>query len=115
MKKKFKITLKGTDNLILITEGIKQDNTYKYLEKDLIVLISLEKNKINIKRNNSEYTLKLNLELKKKTISTYEFSGGNKIFDLNTYTEFLKIDDRSIQVKYKLEDNNFEFKLEVIE
>ena len=115
MKKKLKINLIGDDNLNLCVDGIKVDNTYKYLENGLIVLITYFKDKIVIKRSNTDYIVTLNLENKKKTISTYEFTGGSKVFNLNTFTKKLLISDNIILVKYNLEGNDFEFKLEVVE
>lgn len=115
MKKKFKIKLDGEEQLDIFVSGIIQDNIYKYLEKDLMVSIQTFKDKITIKRNNTEYLLTLNLEKNKQTISTYEFIGGEKVFNLNTYVNELIISDNSIYVKYNLEGNDFEFSLEVVE
>ena len=115
MLKKLKIKLTGEDNIDLCIDGIKQDNTYKYLENGLMVLITYFNNKITIKRSNTEYQLTLNFENNKKTVSTYEFTGGNKVFNLETYTKELVISDNKLFVKYNLEGNDFEFQLEVIE
>lgn len=115
MLKKLKINLTGEENIDLCVDGIKQDNTYKYLENGLIVLITCFNNKITIKRSNADYQVTLNFEHNKKTVSTYEFSGGNKVFNLETYTKELVISDNKLLVKYNLEGNDFEFKLEVVQ
>lgn len=115
MQKKFKIKLKGDNPIDMCISGIKLNNTYKYLENDIIVLITYFKNKIIIKRSNNDYKITLNLEKNKNTISTYEFIGGNKVFNLNTITKKLLISDNKIIVKYNLEGNDFEYILEVID
>ena len=48
-------------------------------------------------------------------LSTYAFIGGNKTFNLKTYTKELSISDNMMLVKYNLEGNDFEFKFEVVE
>lgn len=115
MQKKLKISIKGIEPKDICVDGIKLDNTYKYLEDDLMVLITYYKDNIIIKRSNSEYRITLNLKKNKHTISTYEFIGGNKVFELNTITNKLLISDNKIIVKYNLEGNDFEFILEVVE
>lgn len=115
MLKKLKINLTGEENIDLCVDGIKQDNTYKYLENGLIVLITYFNNKVTIKRSNTDYQVILNFEYNKKTVSTYEFTGGNKVFYLDTYTKELIISDNKLLVKYNLEGNDFEFKLEVVQ
>ena len=115
MKVKLKIKVIGDESFFLETVGIKNDNTIKYLEKDLKVLIKIYDNSIIIERSNNDYQIIINLEEKKDTISTYKFIGGNKNFELKTKTSLLLIDDKEICAKYNLEGNDFEFILEVIE
>lgn len=114
MKKLFKIKIKGEEDLNLEVQGIKNDNKFKYLENDMMVLITTLKNKIIMERHNSDYQVTLNFESCKKTISTYEFVGGNKKFYLETFTHKLLITNNKIYIKYNLEGNDFEFTLEVI-
>lgn len=115
MQKKLKIILTGTEPINMYINGIKQDNTYKYLENDIIVLVTYFNDRIIIKRSNNDYKVTINLEKNKETISTYEFIGGNKVFELKTFTKKLLISDNKILVKYNLEGNDFEYKLEVVE
>lgn len=115
MRVKLRIKLLGEDNLNIETEGLKINNQIKYLENDLKVIITYSNNKVVIKRSNLEYQITLNLEKNNNTISTYEFVGGHKVFNLNTYTSELLISDKKILVKYNLEGNDFKFILEVIE
>jgi len=114
MKVKLKIKLTGVEDLYLECFGIKTSNTIKYLEKDLIVNIKYLKEELIIKRSNSDYQVTIKLNKKKKTISTYEFVGGNKIFNLETKTNKLFISDDKIIAEYSLEGNDFKFILEVI-
>ena len=115
MQKKLKISVDGDNPINICVDGIKLDNTYKYLENDLMVIITYFKDKLIIKRSNNDYKITLNLENNKQTISTYEFIGGSKVFNLNTITKKLLISDNKIIVKYNLEGNDFEFKLEVVD
>ena len=112
---KYKITVKSDELFNICVEGIKKNNNYNYLENDTKVNIKYYKKKIIITRSNNEYVLTLNLELNKETLSTYAFIGGNKTFNLKTYTKELSISDDMILVKYNLEGNDFEFKFEVVE
>ena len=112
---KYQISIKSDEIFNICVEGTKKNNNYKYLENNTKVNIKYYKKKIIIERSNNEYILTLNLELKKETLSTYTFIGGNKTFNLKTYTKELLISDNLIYVKYNLEGNDFEFSLEVVE
>ena len=114
MKVNLKIKLIGEEYLNLKVQGIKKDNTIKYLENGLIVLITIFDDKISIKRSNSDYQVIINLDKKKDTLSTYEFVGGSKTFYLDTKTSELILTDNKICAKYNLEGNDFEFTLEVM-
>ena len=114
MKVNLKINLDGEEKLDLSVKGIKNDNTIKYLENDISVLITTFKNKIIIERKHPDYQVNLNLELNKDTLSTYSFTNGFKTFSLHTSTKKLEISENRIYAKYILEDNEFIFTLEVI-
>lgn len=114
MKVNLKIKLIGEENLNLEVKGIKTNNIIKYKENELNVIITISKDKLNIKRSGRDYEINLNLELSKDTISTYSFVGGEKTFNLNTNTSILEITDDKIITKYNLEGNEFEFYLEVM-
>lgn len=111
---KLHIVLKGEENLDFITDGIKKNNKITYKENNILVNVSIFKNKIIMNRKCNEYEIELLLEDKKKTISTYSVFGGTKKFDLETKTKKLVIMDDRIDVEYNLEDNDFKFTLEVI-
>lgn len=114
MKVNLKIKIKGEEKVDTTVTGIKIDNTIKYLENDMTVLITYNNDKLTLKRSNSDYQLTLNFENGKETTSIYEFVGGSKKFELKTFTSNLLITDNKIFVKYNLEGNDFEFTLEVI-
>lgn len=115
MKVNLKIKLIGEENLDFECVGIKNNNTIKYLENNLVVCLTYINDALVIKRSNSEYQVTINLNKNKNTISTYDFVGGNKTFELNTKTTKLVITDSKIDVEYNLEGNEFKFFLEVIE
>lgn len=94
MKVKLKIKVIGDESFFLETVGIKNDNTIKYLEKDLKVLIKILDNSIIIERSNDDYQVIINLEENKETVSTYKFIGGNKTFELKTKTYKLFLSDK---------------------
>lgn len=115
MTVKLRIKLLGEENLNLEVKGIRNDNKIKYLESDMIVTVTLLDNKVIVTRSNNYYQVTLNFEKDKKTISTYSFIGGRKTFELETFTNELLISDNKVFIKYNLEENDFEFTLEVIE
>ena len=66
-----------------------------------------------MKRECNEYKINIIFEKNKKTISTYQVFGGSKIFDLETITKKLKIEDNKIEINYELEGNAFKYVLEM--
>ena len=75
--------------------------------------LKLFDNKIELSRVCNEYDILLILEKNKKTKSQYRIFGGSKIFELETYTKELIINDKRIEIKYILEENEFSYILEL--
>ena len=51
------------------------------------------------------------VEKDKTTISTYQVFGIEKIFDLETKTQKLNIEENSLELEYELEGNEFKYSL----
>lgn len=95
------------------TTGIRNDNKIVYKENDITVTILVLDNKIEMERVCSDYKINLVFDANNKTISTYQIFGGNKIFDLETITQELKISKNKIELSYILEGNSVKYKLEM--
>jgi len=63
-------------------------------------------------RSCNEYKINLIFNKEKKTLSTYEFGTG-KVFDLETITKRINIDNNIIEIDYNLEGNDFKYILEM--
>ena len=105
--------LSDEENLNIEVYGIKTNNKIIYKENDITVTILIFDNKIEMNRSCNDYKINLNFEKNKKTISTYQVFSGTKIFDLETITKKLKIEDKVIEINYILEGNGFKYKLEM--
>lgn len=111
---KLHIKLIGDDNLDIIVNGIKNKNTYKYMENNIKVFVKTDNDRLYIDRICNEYTINLVFDKKKEIESTYTVFGGTKKFILNTKTNKLKINDNKIELEYKVEENKFKYLLEVV-
>lgn len=92
--------------------GIKMKNKIVYKENNVTVTILIFDNKIEMNRICNEYKINFIFEKNKKTISTYQVFGMEKIFDLETNTKKLNISDNKIELEYDLEYNEFKYLLE---
>ena len=101
------------ENLSIKTSGIKTNNKIVYKENDVTVTILLFNNKIEMNRACNDYKINLIFEKGKKTVSTYQVFGGSKVFNLETFTKKLDINDYKIKLEYELEGNTFKYALEM--
>ena len=109
-----KVKLNGVDeNIDLTTSAIKTKNKINYNENNIKVTIILNKKEVIMKRVCNEYEINFKFIEKEKTISNYKLFGVSKIFDLETYTNKLLVDDNKLVIDYNLEGNDFSFILEV--
>ena len=92
---------------------IYKDKKIIYQENNIKVTMKLFDNNIELSRVCNEYDILLILEKNKKTKSQYKIFGGSKIFELETYTKELIINDKKIEIKYILEENEFSYILEL--
>lgn len=104
--------LSKEDNLIIEVSGIKTNNKIVYKENNITVTVLILNNKIEMNRTCNEYKINLVFEKDKKTVSTYQVFGMPKVFDLETITKNLIINDNSLELNYNLEGNDFKYSLE---
>lgn len=109
-----KIKLDGVEESFdLTTSAISSKNKIVYNENNIKVTIILNEKEVIMKRICNEYEINFKFIEKNKTISNYKLFGVSKVFDLETYTNKLLIDDNKIIIDYNLEGNDFSFILEV--
>ena len=101
------------ENLSISTTAIKTKNKIVYKENNILVTILIFSNKIHMKRSCAAYEIDLKFELKKNTISKYKLFGGSKVFNLETYTKKLLIKGDIIKINYILEENEFNYVLNI--
>ena len=104
--------LSKEDNMNIEVSGIKANNKIVYKENSITVTVLILNNKIEMNRTCNEYKINLVFEKDKKTISTYQVFGMPKIFDLETKTKKLIINDNNLELNYNLEGNDFKYSLE---
>ena len=111
---KLKASIKSNDDdLDIITDGLRDKNKITYKENNIIVTILLFNSRIEMNRKASDYEVNLIFNKFEKTISTYTFVGGNKVFELTTNTKEIIINDSFIKIEYELEENSFSYTLEM--
>ena len=109
-----KIKLNGVDgNIDLTTSALKTKTKINYNENNIKVTIILNEKEVIMKRVCNEYEIEFKFIEKENTISNYKLFGVSKIFDLETYTNKLLVDDNKLVIDYNLEGNDFSFILEV--
>ena len=111
---KLHIKLIGDDDIDIIVDGKKKNNTYFYIENNIKVSVKYNNKKLYIDRKCNDYTINLVFENNKDTDSTYTVFGGSKKFILNTHTNKLKVSKDKIELEYILEGNKFKYLLEVV-
>ena len=101
------------ENLNIETSGIKTNNKIIYKENNITVTILIYDNKIKMNRVCNEYKINFIFEKNKKTTSTYTLFEIEKIFDLETKCNKLKINENEIEIEYELEGSKFSYLLKI--
>lgn len=83
--------------------SIKNLNTIKYIDNNIVSIIKINGDELLISRENDEYQLQLKFKEKEKTYGTYLLKENGIMCDLEIRTDKLVIDN-NIYVKYKLEN-----------
>lgn len=110
-KVKIKSILENTSNNEKIEYnilGIKNNNKITYLENDINVSIIIDDN-IKIIRKDQDKEIILEFINKKDTKCLYK--AYNNIYELGIYTNNLIIKDNYIEIDYRVEEDNLNFKL----
>ena len=101
------------EKLKIETSGIKTDKKIVYKENNITVTILISNNRIEMNRTCNEYKINLLFEKNKKTMSTYNVFGALKVFELETFTRVLEIEENEIKIEYEIEGNNFSYTMKL--
>ena len=113
-KKSIKITLKTKDNTITNNVvGVFIDNSIKYKDDNVFVVVKNNNDEIVLTRENNEYKIELLFKNNSTTKGTYLLKGHNQLFELSIHTNILNINDKYIEVEYELNDERLLYKLEI--
>ncbi len=113
-KRSIKFTLETKDNTIANNViGVFIDNSIKYKDGNVFVVIKNNNDEIIFTRENNEYKLELLFKNNSNTFGTYLLKEYNKLIELNIYTSVLKITDKYIEIEYELNDEKRYYKLEI--
>ena len=99
--------------------GIKSNNTIKYIDNDVVVVISLDKDNISLKRRSDEYYIDMHFKENTLTEGKYNIKALG-FFNIKVFTSKLIIQDNKIEIEYEIqiEDNSkelFSYKIEMEE
>lgn len=95
-------------------DAIISDNNLKYKEADktTVIFSYLEK---TLTRENNELRMTYTFDIEKETIGKIYIKELNKNIEIKIKTTKLKIDNKNIEISFIVEDNKFNYKVEVIE
>lgn len=106
------INLRENDTLVIDNKkviGLKNKNKITYNDDNMTVTISLNDNKITMERVCDEYTLTLPFEEKTNTSGRYFSNKLNLWLPLDIFTDKILVSEKSVKIKYKIEDKKFDF------
>ena len=99
--------------------GIKSNNTIKYIDNDVVVVVGINEDNISLKRRSDEYDIDMYFKENTLTEGKYNIKALG-FFNLKVFTSKLIIEDKKIEIEYEMqiEDNNkelFSYKIEMEE
>ena len=107
------VTVNNNSSKVNIND-FKKDSYLYYIDDDLEKTVNIYDYKNNIlKRDNEKIYLELKFDMKKKTIGTLEIKDLNKKIELDIETKKLIKNDKLIEIRYILNDEEFIYKIEV--
>lgn len=114
------INLKEDDKIVIDNKkvvGIKSDPKITFKDDDITVTITMDNNKIMMKRVNKDYELILEFEERINTTGKYFLNNDNLWLPIEVFTDKILVSEKSIEVDYYIDKINFNFTLsfEVIE
>ena len=111
-KKNLEIVLITSDNTIKNSiSGIILDNSIKYNDDGVMVVLNINDNIINMTRTTDEYQLVLNFCKNQHKLGSYILKENNMKLDISIYTEELIIDNNIIKIVYTFNDEKYNFSL----
>lgn len=94
------------------TNVIIENNIIKYRDDKAITKIDL--NIPSITRDNKEYKIVYTFSENKKTIGTITIKDIKNVIDVEIITNKIMINDDNIEIEYKMNNEKFLFKMEVM-
>jgi len=115
-KKQIEVILETeNENMINNTLGIITDNTIKYNDNNIIVVVKYDDNRVVIIRENDEYQLEMIFEKDKTINGNYLLKENNINLKLEILTKNLIIDENKIEITYILNDELRNYRLHIKE
>lgn len=110
-KKLIKTRLKNSEETInLQVNAIINDNKILYKDKDVTNTVIIDDNSVDIIRKNDEYQLSMKFS-KNSSQCTYKLLKLDRILNMDIETINLDIKDNYLFIKYKLNDEIFEYEI----
>lgn len=91
------------------------DNTIKYNDNNIIVVVKYDNGRVVITRENDEYQLEMIFEKNKKINGNYLLKENNMNLKLEILTKELIINDNKIEITYIFNDELRNYKLHIKE
>ena len=113
------ITINSDNDKKSFTQIINYDEEKQYLyyvENDPEKTVNIyDYKKSTLKRDNSKIYLELNFINKKITNNKLQLKDLNNYLDIDIFTESIEVIDKNITIKYLLNNENYLYKLEIME
>ncbi len=84
------------------TVGIKRENILQYQEQGIRIILTIEKEKIYMKRIQNESQLECTFDKTLTTEGIYDIKSVNMIFSIKVHTKKLQIQNNQIRIEYDL-------------
>ena len=99
--------------------GIKSNNTIKYIDNDVVVVVGINEDNISLKRRSDNYDIDMYFKENTLTEGKYNIKALG-FFNLKVFTSKLIVEDKKIEIEYEMqiEDNSkelFSYKIEMEE
>lgn len=91
------------------TFGIKNKNIISYIKDEIKHKLTISNNQIILIRENKEFLHKIEFELNKEKQTEYYIKELSTSIYLNILTTYLSIDEKKVEIHYKVLDSNEEY------
>lgn len=114
IKNKIKYYIKNNNNIEQkIEKATIEGNKITYQEKNIIVTLIKNNDKVTIIRENSEFKQIIEFIINKKRISEYYIKDMDISLEFTIYTKELLIKNNQIHIKYFIEETNNEYEYDI--